>query len=170
MGLSLIKLRNDARGAALVEFTLVAPLLISLMCGLAEFSLAFRQYHIMQKSVRDAGRYLSRYDGVICPSADGGWSAVVTDAETIMVYGELGGTTPLLRGWDSTPPTMTVSETCVANAPDAGTGTRAWRGGDYVATVSVSMSAPFQGLGLLSVLGLEEPTLQVAHEQLVIGG
>ena len=57
---ALSRFLQAKRGAALVEFTLVAPLLVMLMCGLAEFANAMRQYHIMEKGVRDAGRYLAR--------------------------------------------------------------------------------------------------------------
>ncbi|MBC6982420.1 pilus assembly protein [Caulobacter sp. 17J80-11] len=65
----LRRLAADRSGASLVEFTLVAPLLISLMCGLAEFGLAFRQYHVMEKGVRDAARYLSRTSTSACSVA-----------------------------------------------------------------------------------------------------
>lgn len=50
--------RRD-EGNELLEFALVAPLLLVLLAGAAEFGRAFYTYHILTKSVRNAARYLS---------------------------------------------------------------------------------------------------------------
>jgi Flp pilus assembly protein TadG len=154
-------LSRDRRGGALVEFTLLAPLLISLMAGVSEFGLAFRQYHIMEKGVRDAGRFLSRAPGAPCAAAPGDWSGSVTGAKTLAITGTPTGSTPTLPSW-SDPNTVSVNVNCVDNAAGA------WRGAPNLAVVRVTATAPFVGIGLLSFLGLTAPTLSVSHEELKV--
>lgn len=55
------KHRDRQRGIAMVEFTIVAPLLLLLMFGIAEFGRALYQYNALNKAVRDAARYLATY-------------------------------------------------------------------------------------------------------------
>lgn len=47
------------RGLAAVEFAIVAPVLLLLMLGVAEFGRALFQYNTLAKAVRDAARYYS---------------------------------------------------------------------------------------------------------------
>lgn len=47
------------RGIAMVEFTIVLPLLLLLMLATAEFGRVLFQYNALTKAVRDGGRYLS---------------------------------------------------------------------------------------------------------------
>ncbi|HEX8785824.1 MAG TPA: TadE/TadG family type IV pilus assembly protein, partial [Telluria sp.] len=69
-------------GVALVEFTLIAPLLLILIFITTEFGRAYYQYNTITKSVREAVRYLSvRSAGV---DED--------KATNIIVYGNPGGT------------------------------------------------------------------------------
>jgi Flp pilus assembly pilin Flp len=51
--------RNES-GASLIEVTLVLPLALALMGGIAVFGDALRAYHQADKSVRSAARYLAR--------------------------------------------------------------------------------------------------------------
>lgn len=145
-----------------MEFTLLAPLLISLMCGLAEFGQIFRQYHVMEKGVRDAARFLSRADATACP-ADGAWGAAVAEAKLLAIAGKPDSSAPLLDGW-SDPETVSVTVECIDNSSGA------WRGPASVPVVTVTATAPYQDLGMLSFIGVEPPTLTVFHQQLVIGG
>ena len=165
----LRRLKGETRGAALVELTLLLPLLLSLMCGLAEFGQILRQYHLMDKGVRDAARYMARVDAEACPAADADWNAAVAEAQNLAVYGKANGAEqPLLDTWDD-PSTVTVTLECLDNQPDAA-GARPWRGGDQIGRVTVTASADYVGLGLLAFLSIEDPTLTVSHNQLVIGG
>lgn len=133
----LKRLGRDRRGATLVEFTLVAPLLISLMCGLAEFGMALQRYHVLQKGVRDAGRFLSRVREDCTPSA---YQAA-------------------LAAWPN-PRAVPVQVTAVDCDVGAAEG---------LGVVTVSASEVYEGLGMLGFIGVEPPTLAVAHQQLVIG-
>src|SRR5262249_37504376 len=77
------------KGAALVEFSLLAPVLIMLMCGMCEFANAMRQYHIMEKGVRDAGRYLARVPMTGC-TVNG---SAITAARNLALTGQVSGGT-----------------------------------------------------------------------------
>jgi Flp pilus assembly protein TadG len=156
-------LRRDTRGAALIEFTLLAPLLISLMCGLAEFGQILRQYHVMQKGVRDAARYLTHVpanpacEGATSP-AGYSWTQAVADAKHLAVYGSVSGTTPLLRDWTSTATVSVDDGTCVANPRGAAA--------NPLPKITVTASAPYVDLGMLSFIGVPPITLTVSHQEL----
>jgi Flp pilus assembly protein TadG len=144
-----------------VEFTLVAPLLVSLMCGLAEFGQGLRQYHVMQKGVRDAARYLSRVP--VNPPCAGGdadaWSAYVTGAQNLAIYGVTTTGSPLFGGWTD-PTTVTApAPTCLANPRVNGAD---------LPQITVTANAPYIDLGLLSFLGLGPITLTVSHQELKV--
>src|SRR5262245_55926506 len=53
---------RDQSGAALVEFTILAPFLFSLVLGMTEFGRFLYQYQMVLEGLRDAGRYLARLD------------------------------------------------------------------------------------------------------------
>jgi Flp pilus assembly protein TadG len=147
-------------GAALVEFSLLAPVLILLMCGLSEFGNALRQYHIMEKGVRDAARYLTRVPMSGCTLNGGS----VTAAQYLALTGQTtAGGDYFLDQWTD-PSTVTVAlAQCVANAP------RVYRGHDQMPVIEVTAQAPYQDLGLLSVIGIGDLQLEVSHQQLWIG-
>lgn len=161
----LCRLARETRGAALVEFTLLAPLLISLMCGLSEFGMLLRQYHIMEKGVRDAARYLTAVPahppctGVTDPPGARSWSDYVGDAPNIAIYGARARGTPLLGTWTD-PSTVTVSSaTCVANPRPLG---------NPLPKIKVTARAPYVDLGMLRFLGFGPITLTVSHEELKV--
>lgn len=159
MSRAILRFLRARRGAALVEFTLVAPLLIALMCGMAEFASAMRQYHIMEKGVRDAGRYLARVEMTGC-AVNGG---AVAEAQNLALRGQISGGSLLLPSWND-PNTVSVQ---IAQCVDNSTGT--YRGYPQMPVIEVTASAPYADLGMLTVLGLGGITLQVSHQQLWIG-
>ncbi len=61
--------RPPERGAALVEFAIVAPLLVLLLLGMVEFGWLFGQYNDVRHGAREGGRYAS-VNGGITPPAD----------------------------------------------------------------------------------------------------
>jgi len=147
------------RGAALVEFSLMAPMLIFLMCGLAEFACVMRQYHIMEKGVRDAGRYLARVPMTGC-TLNG---AAVTQAQNLALTGRTGSGSLLLPTW-SDPNTVSVTVAqCFNNSGGV------YRGRDNMPVIEVTADAPYADLGLLSVIGVGDLDLEVTHQQLWIG-
>jgi Flp pilus assembly protein TadG len=157
--LILRRLGPDQDGAAVVEFALVAPLLIALVAGLAELSLALTQFQAMQFGVREAARYVSRAPGA-CGGLDAAaWPIAVAEARTVAAA---------YPGWPSDA-TLTVAPTCSANAVDTG-GLRTWRGADQVASVTVTATAPYRDLGLLGLIGAGPITLSASASQYVTGG
>jgi len=76
-----IQPKRHQHGVALVEFALVLPLLLVMMCVTTEFGRAYYEYDTLTKSVREAARYLS----VRAPSTD------VDKAKNIIVYGNPDG-------------------------------------------------------------------------------
>ncbi len=54
-------MRRSERGANLVEFAIVAPLLILLIAGIADIGRAFHSYMIITNASREAARYAARY-------------------------------------------------------------------------------------------------------------
>ncbi|MBT2303028.1 pilus assembly protein [Variovorax paradoxus] len=88
-------LNNHQRGAALLEFALVLPLLIMLSVIATEFGRALYQYNTIAKSVRDAARYLSVQDSTILTTD----YAKVNIAKNLVVYGNpTGSGVPLAFG------------------------------------------------------------------------
>jgi hypothetical protein len=156
---SLSRFLRAKRGAALVEFSLVAPLLILLMCGLAEFANAMRQYHIMEKGVRDAGRYLARVPMTGCTVN----ASSIAIAQNLALTGRTSGGSYLLPTWDD-PATVSVS---IAQCYDNSGG--AYRGRDDMPVIEITADAPYADLGMLSVLGFGAIDLEVSHQQLWIG-
>ena len=49
--------RRGCRGLAMVEFVIVAPLLMLLMLTVGEFGRVFFQYNTLTKAVREGARY-----------------------------------------------------------------------------------------------------------------
>jgi Flp pilus assembly protein TadG len=157
----LSQFARDRKGAALVEFTLVAPMLVGLMCGLAEFGQALRQYHVMEKGVRDAARYLSRVPAnpPCVDASDPNWAGYVTQAQNLAVYGTTSTGTPRFNGWSS-PATVTVADpTCTSNPRP---------NGESLPQITVTATAPYADLGMLSAIGLPAITLSVSHQELKV--
>ncbi|CAN7415578.1 pilus assembly protein [Phenylobacterium sp. LjRoot219] len=155
------RLRAERSGAALVEFTLVAPLLIALMCGLAEFGQALRQYHVMQKGVGDAARYLARAPArpPCMDATDPNWATYVGEAQNLAVKGVPTGGTALFNGWSDTASVSVPAPTCLTNPRGSGSD---------LPLIIVTASAPYADLGMLSALGFDAITLTVSHQELKV--
>lgn len=119
------------RGVAMVEFTLILPLLLLLTLITTEFGRAMYQYNTLAKSVRDASRYLSMQ----LPGTQ------ITQARNLVVYGNLAGTgEPLVTGLST------------ANVPDPTWQTEG--SGPVITTVTIQVSNySFQPL-VASVFGI----------------
>jgi hypothetical protein len=155
----LRKLWSDRQGAALVEFTLALPVMLSLGLGVIEFSRVLYQYHQIVTGVGDAARYLSHISDPM---------GAQTAAKEIAVYGQVGGSTKRVSWWNVADVTVTVRT--IANPIDPGTGLRTYRGPDPISIVKVSTSATYTGLGFLAYLGMSAGIpLNAFQEDRVIG-
>ncbi len=185
--------RCDA-GAALVEFTIVAPLLLLLLAGFSEFGRIVYHDHVLEKSARDAARYLARVDlgdsnsdGIPGPVVGDDWSAAVG----LLGYGkkDATGATPLIAYWQ---PDTTLSPTTSGNTSTLDQGTYEIEitveetGVDLdsdptnpddftVPVVTVTAAVDFQDIGLLSAMTaffgakVDDIRLAGSHEQAHIG-
>lgn len=156
---------EDRRGTSLVELTIMLPMLVSLVLGIAEFGRALAHHHLMNKAMRDAARFLARVP-VNCPAGSSTGSvtdtADVTTAKNLALNGAPSGGTPRLSYWTS-PASITVQVDCFDNS--AGT----YRGRSEIPLITVSASVTYQDLGMLGVLGFAPKTFSVRHQQVHIG-
>lgn len=162
----LRRFRSGESGASMVEFTLVAPIVIALGFGAGEFGRAVQHYHAVNKSTRDAARFLARVP-VTCPSGGGSGSiddaTDVTRAKNLAMTGYAGGGTPIIDYWTDAS-TVTVSVDCYDNS--AGT----FRKYSEIARIDVAVALPYQDMGFLGLLGVSGTiTFQVDHQEIHIG-
>ena len=53
----IVRLRSEERGAALVEFALVMPLLMIMMCAIIDFGLVLHRINNLNSAVREGARF-----------------------------------------------------------------------------------------------------------------
>ncbi|MPQ65930.1 MULTISPECIES: TadE/TadG family type IV pilus assembly protein [Pseudomonas] len=87
MGPHTFKQPRGQQGVALVEFTLVLPLLLLLLLALGEFGRMLFQYNTLLQASRDAGRYVASQAwnstlGTVALS-----STLLTQTKNVAVYG-----------------------------------------------------------------------------------
>lgn len=144
----------DEVGAALIEFTLVAPFVLMVALGIAEFGRMFYQYQLVVEGLRDAGRYLARVDPTIGANQDKAAKLAVTG--TTEDGGDLRVT-----GWEVGDISFAIEET-------ANPGSANYRGPDPIRVVVVSTTFDYADVGFLSTLGIGAISIDAAHEQRVI--
>lgn len=185
----LLKFSRARHGNAGVEFALLLPLLVLLLFGGIELGRALHDYHVVNETVRDAARYLSRVPGVDCPNAGVGAGSFTDDpnspytaaqhlarARALAMTGDVDTATPaqdLLGYWNypAQQASVTIRVDCIAN-PDVG-GVRAFEGlyagDDFVPHVVLTADVPFTFL--FGGLVVAEPTITItlSHNVAVIG-
>ena len=183
--------RKDESGAALLEMSVVFPVLLTISLGVIEFGNAIYSQHLVFNGVRDAARYVAGL-----PFMD---SAFVSPDTVKVAANKVAGKNIAVWG------TTTTTDTCDNSSTAAMKLTRrvSWwcnaaqvsidyvpladsktnicgsvaspaycRGrdkGGNVYTVTVTATVPYQQLGFLSYLGLIAPTLNVSHTERVYG-
>lgn len=156
---------RDRRGVAMVELSLMLPMLIALGLGIGEFGRALQHHHTLNKGMRDAARFLARVP-VDCPSGSATGTvtdvADVTTAKNLALNGAPSGGTPRVSYWND-PSTISVQVDCFDNT--AGN----FRGRSGIPQITVSASVAYQDLGFLAVLGLPSRTFSVRHQQMHFG-
>jgi len=146
-------LRRDEAGAALVEFTLLAPFLLFLGLGMTEFGRFLYQYQMVVEGLRDAGRYLARLDPADATNQD--------NAANLAVTGTIDGSgDPRVDGWAAGD--ISFGVTPVDNS--AGT----YRGAAIIQVIEVTTTFDYDDVGFLAALGLPAISIAAAHEQRVI--
>lgn len=87
MGLHAFKAARQQQGLALLEFTLVLPLMLLLLLALGEFGRMLFQYNTLLQASRDAGRFVAGQAwnptlGTVALS-----SSLQTQTQNVAVYG-----------------------------------------------------------------------------------
>src|SRR5258708_38786468 len=91
----LEKLRSiwrDRRGSALVEATVLTPVLFTLVFGALEFSWYFYDQHRVATGIRDAARYLAR-------GTDPTNVALASNAKNLAFTSSISGGPARVTGW-----------------------------------------------------------------------
>jgi Flp pilus assembly protein TadG len=144
---------RDATGAALVEFTFLAPFLLTLGLGMFEFGRFLYQYQMVLEGLRDGARYLARLDPDDATNQ--------ANAANLAATGTIDGSGPArVSGWLA----ADVSFTIVDIDNTAGT----YRGPATIQVVRAETTFDYADLGFLDVLGLGAISAGVTHEQRAI--
>jgi Flp pilus assembly protein TadG len=152
----LSRLARCSSGSVLVEATIYMPIAISLMVGGVDFGMAFSAQATVEKSVRDAARFLASLPIPPISATRLGCSTwAIAKAKNLAVYGNLSGTGPaLISGWQTGGGANNQVNVDCSNADK----------------ILVSAKAPYTTLMLGAVLpGVGTFTLSAQHEECTDG-
>lgn len=171
-----MRLLRDQGGAALIEFTLIAPLLFSLVLGTVEFGRYLQQHHTMVKSARDATRYLSRTymacaaSGFFCcPATAASWGVAETNAKNLAMRGSTDPAAPLIISTWSDPTTVSFTVTCFDNSAGTYRKASAYNDPTNIPIVRTAISVPYTEVGFLSFFGFGALNITVDHQEVNFG-
>jgi hypothetical protein len=150
---------RDREGSALVESAVVLPVLFVLVFGVFEFSWLICQQHLISTGICDAARYIAHSTIPNDP-------IIKKDAKYLATTGAIDGDTPRVSGW--TPDDVEISYSFTNNLTNED-GLPNFRGGNVIESVTVSTSITLPSLGFFGLLGLTPPTLNISHQERVIG-
>jgi Flp pilus assembly protein TadG len=156
----IFALWRDDIGAALVEFTLLAPFLLFLGLGMSEFGRFLYQYQLVLDGVRDGARYLARlYDPAdSAAQAD----AKENNAKNLVVTGTIDGSgAPRVDGW-----TVTDVDFIIIDIPNPDGD---YRGDTTIHAVQATATFDYADVGFLAALGLPAISIDATHMQRAIG-
>lgn len=114
MSIDNTNFRKTQKGLAVVELALITPVLLVFIMMTAEFTRVFYQSNTLNKSVRDASRYLS----INAKNAAGVVSTTEYEQKTrnLAAYGSINGGNPILPG-------LTAADFDIDDNVDLGNGT-----------------------------------------------
>lgn len=158
-GISAKGENNGESGAALVEMSVVIPIVLAIGLGVIEFANYFYSYQLLQSGVRDAARFAASQT---YPAS----STQITAIKNLAVTGRPTGGNPRVLWWSVDD--VSVDYTTVAN-PKLSTGLSTFRYEGDVPVVTVSTSVPYESLGFLGFLGINSLNLHATHQERVTG-
>jgi Flp pilus assembly protein TadG len=82
---------EQEKGAELLEFAFVLPLLLLICLGTIEFGRAYYTYNILAKALRDGARYAATSTTTSTGTLD---SNAITKTKNLVVYGNVAGSGP----------------------------------------------------------------------------
>ncbi len=155
----LARLGESTSGAALVEFTVCLPFLLTIGLGTFEFGRLMYGHHLVTAGIRDAGRFLSRLD-------DPTLAATQTTAKNLAVFGTPDGSGTVRVSYWATGD-VNVVVTAIAN--DDGAGNKIYRGGAQINRIEVNTTVTYPDIGMLGFFGLGPIQFTVRHQERHIG-
>ena len=150
---------RNSEGSALVEGSIILPVLFILVFGVFEFSWAICQQHLILTGISDAARYIAR-------SATPNDATIKKVAKNLATTGSVDGDTPRIRGWSAD--NIDISYTFINNST-GDNGLTEFRGGRVIESVTVSTTFTVPALGFFGILHLSPPILNVSHQERIIG-
>jgi Flp pilus assembly protein TadG len=164
----IVSLWRDDDGSALVEATIVMPLLITLFLGVFEFSWYLYNQQLVVSGLRDAARYMTRIeltDGNRDPCVQKDQNGVLytADAANIATTAEATGGSARVSGWSAADVTISCSSRAALDAGNYADGSTS------MTIIDVATRFADPSLGLFSSLGLKPPMLSFSHEERFIG-
>ena len=150
---------RDERGSALIEATVLTPVLFVLVFGVLEFSWYFYNQHRVSTGIRDAARYLSRV-------SDPTDRRLQSNAKNLAVTGSISGGKARVEDWSTGEVTVDVKS--IEN-PTRDDNSRRYRGDATIQVVTVSTTLAYPSLGLLGFLRLPPLEISIAHSARAIG-
>lgn len=173
------RLRRRRDGIASVELAIVLPVLVLMLFGAIEFGRLLVDYQLVNKSARDAVRYLSRVrDTAItdtCPDEVYLWpnaapSQPVRNAVNLAMTGSIDAPTgpgDYLLGYWINPETIRIRVDCNDNRTNTFSG--AYQYSDYIPELTMTVVVSFpSGFGWLLPF-LDDFSIKVAHNEVYIG-
>ncbi len=151
----LNKFRHDASGNTVIEFALMAPVLLLLFSGLLEIGRAHYQAVAVEKGLRAAAVYAARSPFPLS-------AADLQIAENIARTGTRDGTgDALVAGWDDAGATLSIDSSASYALSETYS----------VPLIQVSASVPMVPLvpNLFNYVGLTPDNIVMAHEQAHVG-
>ena len=153
------RFRRDTRGVAAIEAGLAFPFLVLFGAGLFEYGGLFYNYQLAQTGVRDGAAISPASPTRKRLSRPRAISLFAAPSTRPAARGFAGGSRPTSRspiGRFRTPSTRT-------------TGLRLYRGDDPLTVIRMSTSVNYDGLGLLTAVGLGPIAVRAAHEERYVG-
>ena len=150
---------RNSEGSALVEGSIILPVLFALVFGVFEFSWVICQQHLILTGISDAARYIAR-------STTPNDATIKKVAKNLATTGAVDGDTPRVRGW--TADDIDISYTFINNAA-GDNGLANFRGGQVIESVTVSTTFTVPSLGFFGILKLSPPTFSASHQERIIG-
>ena len=143
-------------GSALIEGTIVVPVLFALVFGVLEFSYYFYQHHLVSTGVRDAARYLARVQNPNSPTAQ-------AIAQSLAATGSAtpGSTVRRVAGFD--PAEVFITVTPLANVAGGLCGADPCRGTNPLNRITVTGNFAWTPLGFWGFFGFGSKNITVTH-------
>ena len=161
---------HDQQGSALIEATVLIPVMLTVFLGVFEFSWYYFQQQVVETGIRDAARYMARIpitstaSSDPCTQVDGSDVSYKSYAANIAATGNpLSGGTARAKGWSASDITITCGKSAALSS-----GTYA-DGAASMTIIEVKTHFTNPSLGFFAFLKLAAPAILISHKERYIG-